>query len=157
MEKEMVQLIETASVEEAVLLEQMVEQPDGAGEEPVESADACGKEADTRLPEEEELSSLSTDITHRLVEEFFQLREEFPAIRYPEQLPDAVLDMAAQQGIHLLDAYLRFRHEERKRVRREEQRRREAAAQSTGSLTQGQLDGHYGQESFLRSFRAALR
>ncbi len=97
-----------------------------------------------------------TDITHRLADDFFVLREEFPAIRHPEQLPDIVLETAAQQNISLLDAYLRFRHEEEKRVRREGDCRREAAARSTGSLLQGEDDSHPEQEAFLRAFRSAL-
>ncbi len=105
-------------------------------------------------PAEEPLSS---DITHRLAEEFFGLREEFPALHSPEQLPDAVLDMAVEQGVPLLDAYLRFRHEEEKRMQQEEERRRAAAARSTGSLLQGETDAHPEQEAFLRAFRTALK
>ena len=101
--------------------------------------------------------TLSPNITHRLAEEFFGLREEFPALHNPEQLPDAVLDMAVEQEIPLLDAYLRFRHEEEKRMQQEDQRRREAAARSTGSLLQGETDAHPEQEAFLRAFRTALK
>ncbi len=98
-----------------------------------------------------------TDITHRLAEEFFCLREEFPALHSPEQLPDAVLDMAVEKNVPLLDAYLRFRHEEEKRMRQEEERRRLAAARSAGSLLQGEAESHPEQEAFLRAFRTALK
>ena len=98
-----------------------------------------------------------SEITRRLADEFFLLREEFPAIHSPEQLPDAVLEMAAEKGIPLFDAYLRFCHEEEKRVRREEERRRLAAARSAGSLMQGAAQPDPEQEAFLRAFRTALK
>lgn len=100
---------------------------------------------------------VASDITHRLAEEFFRLREEFPAIHSPEQLPDAVLELAAEKDIPLFDAYLRFRYEEEKRVRQEEERRRQAAARSAGSLMQGAADANPEQEAFLRAFRTALK
>ena len=98
-----------------------------------------------------------SDITHRLAEEFIYLREEFPSVERPEQLPDVVLDMAADQSISLFDAYLRFCHEERKRVQREEECRRQAAERSAGSLQQGIVDSHPEQDAFLRAFRTALK
>lgn len=114
--------------------------------------------AEVSLPETPPAEEpLSSDITHRLAEEFFGLREEFPAVHSPEQLPDAVLDMAMEQGIPLFDAYLRFRHEEEKRMQQEEERRRAAAARSAGSLLQGETDAHPEQEAFLRAFRTALK
>ena len=99
----------------------------------------------------------ATDITHRLAEEFILLREEFPQLQSPQQLPDAVLDIAVEHSISLYDAYLRFRYEEEKRVRREEERRRQAAGQSAGSLLQGAVDTHPEQDAFLRAFRTALK
>ena len=98
-----------------------------------------------------------TDITHRLAEEFFLLREEFPAIHSPEQLPDAVLELAANENIPLFEAYLRFRYAEEKRIRQEEERRRQAAACAVGSLTQGAADANPEQEAFLRAFRTARK
>ncbi len=98
-----------------------------------------------------------SELTRRLADEFVALREEFPSLQHPEQLPDAVLDLATEQNISLLDAYLRFRHEERRRIRHEEQRRREATAQSAGSLTQGETDSHPIRDAFSRAFRTALR
>jgi hypothetical protein len=65
--------------------------------------------------------------------------------------------MAANDGIPLFDAYLRFRHEEEKRVRIEEERRRLAAARSAGSLLQGAAEADPEQEAFLRAFRTALK
>ncbi len=123
-------------------------------EEVLQPTEAALAEEPTLPPAEE---TLPTDITHRLADEFFRLREEVPAIQSPEMLPDEVLDMAADKGISLFDAYLRYRHEEEKRIRREEERRREAAARSTGSLSQGAVDSHPEQDAFLRAFRTALK
>lgn len=136
---------ETAPVEEAPLsvetapLEELVEQ------EPVIAQESAADQP------------VSPDITHRLAEEFFRLREEFPDLHSPEQLPDAVLDMAVDNAIPLLDAYLRFCHEENKRMRQEEERRQAAAARSAGSLVQGATQSHPEQEAFLRAFRTALK
>ena len=112
------------------------------------------------LPQEvvaQEDATDESDITHRLAEEFFALREEFPSIERPDQLPDAVLDMAVDKSISLFDAYLRFCHAERKRIEQERQHREQAAACSAGSLQQGVVDAHPEQEAFLRAFRTALK
>lgn len=111
----------------------------------------------THTEEPEPKTELPLDITHRLAEEFLALREEFPSFERPNQLPDAVLDMAVEQSIPLLDAYLRFCHEENKRILREEECRRQAAACSTGSLQQGGTQIHPEQDAFLRAFRKALK
>ncbi len=145
MNEETLRSTETAPVEEVLPteetapLEAVVEQEPQIVQEPV---------AD---------QPVSPDITHRLAEEFFCLREEFPDLRSPEQLPDAVLDMAVDNNIPLLDAYLRFRHDEDKRMRQEEERRQAAAARSVGSLVQGATQSHPEQEAFLRAFRTALK
>lgn len=144
MNEEILRSEETAPEQDAPLTE----------ETPVPEDAVAEPSAPETVPADEPLTS---DITHRLAEEFFGLREEFPALHSPEQLPDAVLDMAVEQGIPLFDAYLRFLHEEEKRTRQEEERRRAAAARSAGSLLQGQMDAHPEQEAFLRAFRTALK
>ncbi len=142
MNEETLRSTETAPTEESLPIETMtVEQ----NEPTVHTEEVTGE------------SAVASDITHRLAEEFFLLREEFPAIHSPEQLPDAVLELAAEKGIPLFDAFLRFRHEEEKRVRQEEERRRQAAARSAGSLMQGAADADPEQEAFLRAFRTALK
>lgn len=148
MNEETLRSTETAPTETSLLTE--VEQT-AQEASVVQTAEPLAQEASVQ---EEPVAS---DITHRLAEEFFSLREEFPAIHSPEQLPDAVLELAAQQDIPLFDAYLRFRYEEEKRVRQEEERRRLAAARSTGSLMQGAADADPEQEAFLRAFRTALK
>ncbi|MBQ4613132.1 MAG: hypothetical protein IJB26_06290 [Clostridia bacterium] len=134
---------------------------------PIEEAPLPTQDEQTVLPPQAEIAPCEdaaeeetadeSDITHRLAEEFILLREEFPSIERPDQLPDAVLDMAAEKSISLFDAYLRFCHEERKRVEREQQRRQQAAASSAGSLQQGTVDTHPEQDAFLRAFRTALK
>ncbi len=97
------------------------------------------------------------DITHRLAEEFLGLWEEFPALKGPDDLPEAVLELAVGENIPLLDAYLRFRRQEERRVQAEEERRRRAAADSAGSLVQRGPEAQPEQEAFMRGFRRALR
>ncbi len=151
MNEETLRSTETAPEEESLPIETMTAEQS----EPVTQTAA---QPPAELTEEvAEESTVASDITHRLAEEFFLLREEFPAIHSPEQLPDAVLEMTAEKGIPLFDAYLRFRYEEEKRVRQEEERRRSAAARSAGSLMQGAADADPEQEAFLRAFRTALK
>lgn len=96
------------------------------------------------------------DITQRLAEEFLVLTEEFPQLVSPSQLPDGVLDTAAREGISLLDAYLRYRWQEEKRVAAAVQQRQQAVRQSAGSLSRGAVQTPPEQDAFLRAFRSAL-
>ena len=96
------------------------------------------------------------DVTHRLAEDFLVLAEEFPQFVSPAQLPDGVMDMAAEQGISLLDAYLRYRLQEEKKVAAAAEKRQQAAQRSTGSLSRGVVQTPPEQDAFLRAFRAAL-
>ena len=105
------------------------------------------------IPEE---TLTSVDVTHRLAEDFLMLAEEFPQFISPAQLPDGVLDMAAEQNISLLDAYLRYRLQEEKRVAAAAEKREQAARQSAGSLSRGAIQTPPEEDAFLRSFRAAL-
>ena len=104
-----------------------------------------------------EENALKPEITHRLAADFIILCGEFPEIHDPDDLPDEVLDTAAEEGISLLDAYLRFRWQEEKRVRREEERSRRAAARAVGSLVQTGPQAKPEQEAFMRGFRRALK
>lgn len=105
------------------------------------------------IPEE---TLTTVDITHRLAEDFLMLAEEFPQFVSPAQLPDGVLDMAAEQNISLLDAYLRYRLQEEKRVAAAAEKREQAARQSAGSLSRGAIQTPPEEDAFLRAFRAAL-
>ena len=96
------------------------------------------------------------DATHRLAESFLALAEEFPQFVSPSQLPDGVLDMAAREDIPLLDAYLRYRLQEEKKIAAAAEKRMTAAARSAGSLACGAVQTPPEQDAFLRAFRAAL-
>ena len=102
------------------------------------------------------VEEVTEDVTCRLAEDFLLLSQEFPQFIHPDQLPDGVLDMAAEQGISLLDAYLRHRLQEEKRVAAAAEKRQQAAAQSVGSLSRGAVQTPPEQDAFLRAFRSAL-
>ena len=119
----------------------------------------------TEMPDEaiaptEEATAASTveetDVTDRLAEEFLALAEEFPQFTDPNQLPDGVLELALEQNIALLDAYLRYRWQEEKRVATANAARRRAAVSSAGSLSRGAVETPPEQDAFLRAFRSAL-
>ena len=101
-------------------------------------------------------AEVAVDVTARLAEDFLTLAEEFPQFVSPDQLPDGVLDMAAEKNISLLDAYLRHRLQEEKKVAAAAQMREQAARQSAGSLSRGAAETPPEQDAFLRAFRAAL-
>ena len=96
------------------------------------------------------------DATDRLAAEFIRLMEEFPHLTSPAQLPDNVLDVAADEGISLLDAYLRHRWQEEKKVAAATESRRRAAQCSAGSLSRTAVETPPEQDAFLRAFRSAL-
>ena len=96
------------------------------------------------------------DVTQRLAEEFLVLVEECPQFAAPNQLPDGVLEMAVEQNISLLDAYLRYRLQEEKKVAAAAEMRQQAAKRSAGSLSRGAAERPPEEDAFLRAFRAAL-
>lgn len=96
------------------------------------------------------------DVTDRLAAEFFTITEEFPQVVSPADLPDSVMEVAAKEGIPLLDAYLRYRWQEEKRIAAATACRQKAAQSSAGSLSRGALETPPEQDAFLRAFRSAL-
>ena len=143
--------MENETVNETVC-EQIAESEPIAENEPITVS-----EQEAGVPEiPAEPESAPQDVHCRLAEEFIRLSEEFPDLRDPDLLPDEVLDTAATEGIPLLDAYLRFRWQEEKRVRAEEQSRRAAARKSAGSLAQERVESHPEQEAFSKAFRSTL-
>ena len=110
----------------------------------------------TEMPSEEVTSPAAEDVTSRLAEEFIALSEEFPRLMHPADLPDGVLDTAAREGIPLMDAYLRHRWQEEKKVAAATDSRRRAAESSAGSLSRGAIETPPEQDAFLRAFRLAL-
>lgn len=109
-------------------------------------------EEESAVPAAEE----PVDVTQRLAEEFLVLAEEFPQFTAPNQLPEGVLEMAVEQNISLLDAYLRYRLQEEKKVAAAAEMRQQAAKQSAGSLSRGAAERPPEEDAFLRAFRAAL-
>lgn len=107
-------------------------------------------------PETAPLAAVPEDVTLRLATDFIALTAEFPHLVCPADLPDGVLDTAAEEGIPLLDAYLRYRWQEEKRVAAANATRRRAAAHSAGSLSRGAVETPPEQDAFLRAFRSAL-
>lgn len=104
------------------------------------------------LPEQPE----QPDVTDRLAADFLRLTEDFPELQSPSQLPESVLDTAAAENIPLLDAYLRYRWQEEKKVLAAAAKREQAARQSAGSLSAGSSQVAPEQDAFLRAFRRAL-
>ena len=121
-------------------------------EEAVDVADTVCTEQEQPAVSEE----ISADVTQRLAQDFLVLAEEFPELISPSQLPEEVLDLAAEQGIALLDAYLRYRLQEEKKIAAAAEKRQQAAEQSIGSLSRGAAETPPEQDAFLRAFRSAL-
>ena len=96
------------------------------------------------------------DVTDRLAAEFFTITEEFPQVVSPADLPDSVMEVAAREGIPLLDAYLRYRWQEEKKIAAATVCRQKAAQSSAGSLSRGAVETPPEQDAFLRAFRSAL-
>ncbi len=96
------------------------------------------------------------DVTGRLAADFIRLTEEFPDLLSPSQLPEEVLEAAAAEDIPLLDAYLRYRWQEEKKVLAAAAKRQQAARQSAGSLSASAAQVNPEQDAFLRAFRRAL-
>lgn len=69
----------------------------------------------------------------RLAEEFGRLREECPDVTAFDAVPESVIRTALEEGIPLLDAYLRYEHRERVRVKAAAEAARKAGAASAGA------------------------
>ena len=132
--------------------------PAAAEVEPVPEPEAApsGSPAAEAPPAAESAPPEPEDVTHRLAADFIALTEEFPHILTPAQLPEGVLELAAGEGIPLLDAYLRHRWQEEKRVAAAQQKRQQSAQRSAGSLARGSAEAPPEQDAFLRAFRNAL-
>lgn len=122
-----------------------------------QTTDTTTEEVAEPVPESmPEATPEPVDVTGRLATDFLVLAEEFPHISSPSQLPDEVLELAAEEGIPLLDAFLRHRWQEEKRVARSTRQRRQAADASAGSLSRGSVQTPPEQDAFLRAFHSAL-
>ena len=90
-------------------------------------------------------------------EEFAALQREIPEITAMDALPEAVTKEAKEQGLTLLDAYLRYRLREERAVQAEKQRQKRTGEQSAGSLYTGNAPTHPESDAFARSFASAIQ
>ena len=95
-------------------------------------------------------------MVQRLAEEFVTLSQAVPEIVTPQQIPQEVLQAASNEGISLLDAYLRFAYREYRLVEEAKKQEQAAAGHSAGSLHSGV--GIYQPErtAFAKAFKSAL-
>ena len=70
----------------------------------------------------------------RLADEFIALQKEFPELKEFKDVSKTVLQMAQKEKISLLDAQLRFKHAENKKIKQAEMSAAAAAQSSTGSM-----------------------
>lgn len=93
--------------------------------------------------EQEEIGALQAEQNNendRIAKEFLALKAEFPNINELKDVPLAVLQLAAEQGISLLDAHLRYNHAENKKINEAKQSAAVAEAASAGSAASVDAD-----------------
>lgn len=73
--------------------------------------------------------------TDRLAAEYLELKAEFPELADFKDIPKAVVETAVKSKMHLLDAYLRYRHTEDKKIAKNDQTKAAAAATAMGSMS----------------------
>ncbi len=71
-------------------------------------------------------------VIERQANEFRELCDFLPEIKSVDDLPDKVLADSVEKGISLLDAYLRYRETEKRKVEKNEQKQTAAAAAAAG-------------------------
>jgi hypothetical protein len=117
-------------------------------------------EEEVTVPEEAtqtEEEILSEETAERLADGFLQLREEVPGLSTIEDVPETVLQMAVDENLPLLDAYLRYRWREECAVLAERQRQQRTGEQSAGSLYTGDGGAAPVSNAFSRAFEKALQ
>ncbi len=72
--------------------------------------------------------------TERLAAEFVELQNEFPEMKAFQEIPSAVVTMAVNKNMHLMDAYLRYRHAENRKIEQNTKSQKAAATSAIGSL-----------------------
>lgn len=93
--------------------------------------------------EQEEMGALQAEQSSentRIANEFLALKAEFPNLTELKDVPLAVLQLAAEQGITLLDAHLRYNHAENKKINEAKQSAAVAEAASAGSAASVDAD-----------------
>ena len=82
--------------------------------------------------------------------DFTELKEAFPEIKSPEDLPESVLETVKLKGTKPLDEYLRFLLSENRKIRENARKQKESNATSTGSLASLKGVANPETEEFLR-------
>lgn len=72
-------------------------------------------------------------LTQRLAAEYVEAAKEFPELKEFKDIPESVVNTAIRSGIHLMDAYGRWRRAEDRRIGAAKETAAKAAASSTGS------------------------
>lgn len=125
------------------------------GPEAVEAAPAAEPAVD-RLPADETAADTEA-LNRRLAEGFRELTQAMPGdFTSFRDVPEGAVRLAAEKGIGLYDALLRYRYEEERAARAEQQRAAQAAALSAGSLASGGDAPQPEAEAFARAFAQAL-
>ncbi len=79
--------------------------------------------------------SAKKEQTERLAAEYLELKAEFPELAEFKDIPQVVVQTAVKSKVHLLDAYLRYRHVEDKKIAQNNQTAAKAAAGAMGSMS----------------------
>lgn len=103
--------------------------------------------------------SETTALQERLAADFEELRAEYPEVTEFKQLPQAVVKLAIDRKIPLMDAYARHLRAENRRISAAAQSAATAATASTGSQanTSGEPIADAAEAAFLRGLGAAMR
>lgn len=96
----------------------------------------------------------SDAVTDRLAAGFLELQRAVPQVRSLDDVPQQVLEQAAESGLPLLDAYLRHRNREQQHVTAAKTAAAQAAACSIGALA-GQDGSDLSPE--IAAMRSAVR
>lgn len=83
--------------------------------------------------ENKALAEETQSATEKFADEFIALQKEFPEIQEFKNVPADVVASAMKNNISLFDAFLRFKHEENKKITKAEQTETAAKAAGTGS------------------------
>lgn len=72
-------------------------------------------------------------LTQRLAAEYVETAKEFPELKEFKEIPESVVNTAIRSGIHLMDAYGRWKRAEERKIGAAKETAARAAASSTGS------------------------
>lgn len=90
------------------------------------------------------------DENERIAEQFIELSKEFPHLDNVKAVPQQVFEIAANNGISLLDGYLRYKHFEDTKVKAAQQDELNAAQSSVGSQRSSVVRKNDVQDAFVK-------